>query len=143
MRELEIRHAGPGDDALIRQAAVLFDKPPLPAATAAFLAAPDHHLLVALMGGEPAGFVSGVETIHPDKGTEMFLYELGVAEAFRGRGIGAALVDALIRIAREHGCNGMWVLAAPGNEAAIRTYRRAGASPAPDTVMLEWRFDPD
>ncbi len=32
--------------------------------------------------------VSGVELTHPDKGTEMFLYELGVAERFRGRGIG-------------------------------------------------------
>ena len=33
--------------------------------------------------------VSGVETTHPDKGTEMFLYELGVAALATYRGTGA------------------------------------------------------
>ena len=138
--ELEIRHLGPGDDALVHGAAALFDRAPMPAATAAFLAAPDHHLLIAHLGGEPAGFVSGVETLHPDKGMEMFLYELSVDEAYRRRGIGAALVNELAALARRRGCYGMWVLTAPDNPAAIATYRRAGASTTPGTIMLEWRF---
>jgi ribosomal protein S18 acetylase RimI-like enzyme len=138
--DLEITALGPGDEARVRAAARLFDKPLIAAATTAFLQAPDHHLLVAWQGGEPAGFVSGVETTHPDKGTEMFLYELGVDEAFRGRGIGAALVSALADLGRQRGCYGMWVLTSPDNEAGIATYRRAGASTTPATIMLEWRF---
>ena len=44
--------------------------------------------------------MSGVETMHPDKGTEMFLYELDVAEGPR-QGVGRALVAALADLARE------------------------------------------
>ncbi|MEO8273303.1 MAG: GNAT family N-acetyltransferase [Chloroflexota bacterium] len=140
MPDIEIRLLGAGDDAIVERAGNLFDKPPIPAATAAFLAAPDHNLFIAFVGGEPAGFVSGVEMIHPDKGTEMFLYELGVDEAFRGRGIGAALVEALVAHARERGNYGMWALTDHDNEAAIATYRRAGASDSSDNLLLEWRF---
>ena len=48
-----------------------------------FLAQPDHHLGLAYVDEAPAGFVSGVEVTHPDKGTEMFLYELAVDARFR------------------------------------------------------------
>jgi hypothetical protein len=69
---IELRRLGPGDAAVVLGAATLFDKPPQPAATAAFLAADDHHLILAELDGEPAGFVSGVEMTHPEKGPEMF-----------------------------------------------------------------------
>ena len=46
-------------------------------------------------GDRPVGMISGVETTHPDKGTEMFLYELGVDEDARRRGVATALVNAL------------------------------------------------
>ena len=42
------------------------------------------------------GMVTGVELTHPDKGTEMFLYELGAStRPHRNRGVGRALVGAL------------------------------------------------
>ena len=72
--------------------------------------------------------MSGVETTHPDKGTEMFLYELGVDDAFRGRGIATALVEALAAHARGLGCHGMWVLTEEDNAVARRTYRAAGGA---------------
>jgi ribosomal protein S18 acetylase RimI-like enzyme len=106
-----------------------------------FLEDPSHHLCIAYEDGEPSGFVSGVELTHPDKGTEMFLYELGVGEAFRGRGIGTGLVKALADLAAEHGCYGMWVLTEPDNEAALRTYTTGGAASKEDAVLLEWRSD--
>ncbi len=77
---------------------------------------------------------------HPDKGTEMFLYELAVDEGSRGQGIGAALVDALRSLAEERGCYGMWVMTDHDNEAARRTYGAAGATDAGSFVMLEWTF---
>jgi ribosomal-protein-alanine N-acetyltransferase len=84
------------------------------------------------------GFVSGVEVTHPDKGTEMFLYELAVDPARHRGGIGRALVTALAELARERGLYGMWVLTDRANAAATATYRSAGATADEDCVMLTW-----
>ena len=137
-----IRTLGPGDDAAVMAAGHLFDETPRPDATRRFLAEPTHHLLIAYdEAGVPAGFVSGVETTHPDKGTEMFLYELGVDEPARRRGVGRALVDALIALARERGCTGMWVGTESDNVAAERTFAAAGGRTMPQMVLLEWDFE--
>jgi ribosomal protein S18 acetylase RimI-like enzyme len=124
----------------IHAASALFDAPAQPDATARFLAEPGHHLLVAYVGSEPAGIVSGVELTHPDKGTEMFLYELGVAEPHRGRGVGRRLVAALAALARESGCYGMWVLTDDENAAALAAYRAAGGVADSAPRMLTWTF---
>jgi ribosomal protein S18 acetylase RimI-like enzyme len=140
---MRVVRLGPGDGQVVLAGAELFDAPPTDAWTTKFLSSEGHHLLVAIdEGGAPAGFVSGVETSHPDKGTEMFLYELSVGPAHRNRGIGTALVGALADLARTRGCYGMWVGAEPDNAAALATYRAAGASPPEPFVTLEWRFDP-
>ena len=110
------------DAAAVHRAAELFDEPPLSGATEKFLASPGHHLLLAFDGDRAVGMVTGVEMTHPDKGTEMFLYELGVAPHARLRGIGTALVEALAGVARERGCYGMWVGTERDNEAAQKTY---------------------
>jgi len=137
---MRIERVGAGDAAKVAQASALFDGPARADATRRFLGEPGHHLLIAYAGDTPVGFVTGVELTHPDKGTEMFLYELGVAEAHRRRGIGKALVAALVRLAREAGCYGMWVLTDQDNRAALATYQAAGAAREPDTVMLGWEF---
>jgi len=137
---LTLRRLGPGDEPLVVAASHLFDGPARIEATTRFLAEPGHHLILATVDGQPAGFVSGVETTHPDKGTEMFLVELAVDEAHRRRGIGRALVEALAEQARIVGCYGMWVLTEADNGAALATYRAGGAGPPEPTVMLTWSF---
>ena len=83
--------------------------------------------------------ITGVEMTHPDKGTEMFVYELGVHPDHRGRGTGRRLVRELADLARARGCRGMWVLTEPDNEAAHATYRGSGGERQDDQVMFEWR----
>lgn len=135
---MEIVRLHPGDEQRIHDAAHLFDDPPRKDATTRFLAEPTHHLLLAYEDGRPAGFVSGVEVTHPDKGTEMFLYELGVAEQFRRRGIGRALLRALAALARGRGCYGMFVLTDDWNEAALATYDVDDARRENGIVMFSW-----
>jgi ribosomal protein S18 acetylase RimI-like enzyme len=139
VRLMEIRALGPGEEQAVAAAEHLLDGPVDPAAATRFLAEPGHHLLVAY-DPQPVGFVSGVELTHPDKGTEMFLYELAVDEPARRRGIGRTLVEALVALARERGCYGMFVFTDDDNLAGLATYRRAGGSDASRPVMLDWDF---
>ena len=139
----DIRAMALGDDAKVLAASHLFDGPARPDATARFLAEPGHHLLLAYEDDgpdRPVGMVTGVETTHPDKGTEMFLYELAVDDAAQGRGIGRSLVAALADVARERGCYGMWVLTDDDNPAAVRAYTAAGGSLEPLTRLIAWTF---
>jgi len=132
---------GRDDAARVVAAQHLFDGPARPDAVAGFLAEPTHHLLIAYSDGVPAGFVSGVEVTHPDKGTEMFLYELAVDEAHRQQGIGTALVRELERLARAQGCYGMWVLVDHDNAVAAATYRKAGGELESRPLMFAWAFE--
>ncbi|MGH7642432.1 MAG: GNAT family N-acetyltransferase [Candidatus Dormibacteria bacterium] len=136
---MEIVVLGKGDLDRVTAAGYLFDGELQLEATTRFLDEPGHHLLIAYVDGIPVGYVSGVEMTHPDKGTEMFLYELAVADAHRRQGIAVALVNRLAELARQLNCYGMWVATEPENLAAIATYRRAGAvADPPITVVLAW-----
>ena len=135
---MELRWLGPGDLDEVVAAEHLFDGPVVLEAARRFLDEPTSHLCVAYERGVPAGFVSGVETTHPDKGTELFLYEFGVDERRRRRGIATALVRALAERGRERGCYRMWVLTDRPNEAAVATYLAAGGADEGDQVMFGW-----
>ncbi|MEU7056160.1 GNAT family N-acetyltransferase [Streptomyces sp. NPDC046197] len=140
---MEIRRAA--TVAEVAAAEYLFDNPVRTAWAERFLTAAGHHLLLAYEehaenAAAPVGFVSGVETVHPDKGTEMFLYELAVAEPYRRRGIGRELVRRLAALGRELGCYGMWVLVDTGNDVALAAYRSAGGKDDGTCSVVTWDF---
>jgi ribosomal protein S18 acetylase RimI-like enzyme len=135
---MNIRRATTVDEVLA--ATALFDGPARSDWAATFLTSQGHHLFLAYVDDRPVGMITGVEMTMPDKGTEMFLYELEVAAEHRRAGIGHALVQALVAVAVEHGCYGMWVLTDFDNDAALATYRRGGADDTEPTVMLSWTF---
>ncbi len=137
---MEIRVLRPGEDGLVAAASHLFDGPARPDSTARFLAAGGHHLLIAYEEDRAVGFVSGVEVTHPDKGTEMFLYELAVDGPFRRQGVGRALVERLAALARAAGCYGMWVITDEDNEAARATYEGTGGRSETGQVVEVWTF---
>jgi ribosomal protein S18 acetylase RimI-like enzyme len=135
---IEIRAASTVDE--IEAAEALFDERPHAASMQRFLDERTHHLLLAYQDGvnEPIGFVSGVEVTHPDKGTEMFIYELAVHESYRRLGAATALLKELAELAQAQGCYGMWVLCDHDNAAGIASYNKAGAGRWDDTRMATW-----
>ncbi|KAA6217752.1 GNAT family N-acetyltransferase [Streptomyces filamentosus] len=135
-----IRRAGTVAELLA--AAHLYDGPARPEWAERFLASPGHLMLIGYAAdGFPAGFVTGIEMIHPDKGAELCLYELGVDEAYRRRGLGRALTEALLAAARERDCAGAWVPVDTDNGPALATYRSAGAADEGVCAIRAWSFD--
>jgi ribosomal protein S18 acetylase RimI-like enzyme len=112
----------------------LYDGPARRDWAATFLDSPGHHLLLAYDGDTAVGMVTGVEMTMPDKGTEMFVYELGVDEPHRRQGIARALVTALTDLAAARGCYGLWVLTDHDNVAARATYQGMPGAAAPSSV---------
>lgn len=137
---VRIRRVGPGEVSRVLGASDLFDHPPTREWTTEFLRRDGNHLLLAEDDEQATGFVSGIEVLHPDKGAEMLLYELGVDAGHRRRGIGRALVVALAELARARGCRGMWVPVEAGDEVAVATYRSAGAQDPEPAATLWWEL---
>ncbi len=125
----------------VRAAAALFDHPLDARAIRRFLADPRHHLLIAWAGATATGFVSAVELLHPDKPLpELFVYELGVAPAWRRRRVGTQLLRALRALARRRGCGEMFVLSDPANRAARGLYTSRGAGDVASRLHhWDWR----
>ena len=133
-----------GDEAVLAQVAEgVFDRAIDRAAAASFLHDPRLHIAVALDAGLVVGFASGVHYHHPDKGTpEMFVNEVGVAPTHHRRGIGSAVIGALLEAARELGCAEAWVLTERENSPAMRLYASVGGVEAPqDPVMFSFRIN--
>jgi ribosomal protein S18 acetylase RimI-like enzyme len=149
---MQIRRCTPADLGLVVASGHLFDEAPKPDWTQRFLTAEGHHLLLAFDDSDdtdvadaahPLGFVSGMEIHHPDKATELLLYELAVDDRHRRRGVGRALVEAMLALAAERGCRGMWVPLEPDDEhysAALATYLSAGATRPAATAICEWHL---
>jgi ribosomal protein S18 acetylase RimI-like enzyme len=129
---------------LVREADHLFDHPSQLEAAQAFLSRPTNYLLIAYVEGAPAGMIIGHELQRRDSPRPMmFLYEVGVDEAYRQRGVGTALVSALARIGEERGYCEMFVLTNESNEPAMRLYSSAGGwrNEERDIAMFEWSWD--
>lgn len=139
---IDYRLLTPSDAALLdRVAPDVFDEPIRPAQRDAFLADPRHHLAVAVDDGAVVGFVSAVHYVHPDKPTELWINEAGVAPTHEGLGIGSRLLQLMLAHGRALGCVQAWVLADESNARARAFYaKNGGVAAAERSVMYEWRM---
>jgi len=143
---MEIQLLGIDDaDILANAADGVFDDPLDPEASREFLADPRHHIAVAIDAGVVVGFASAVHYTHPDKPSpELWINEVSVADSHQRRGVGGAILKALLARARTLGCVEAWVLTDRSNAAAMRLYRSTGGvEAAGDTVMFEFPLDAD
>lgn len=120
----------------------VFDDPVDERASAEFLADPRHHLVVAIDAATVVGFVSAVDTVHPDAAApELWIDEVAVAPSHRGQGIARRMLAAVLDLAGRLGCSEAWVLADASNRAAQNLYRAAGGVAHDDAVVM-YTFTP-
>ena len=108
-----------------------------------FGARPAAEVLIAETDGEPAGFAlffHNYSTFLGQRG--LYLEDLFVFPAFRGRGIGRALMVRLAQIAVERQCGRFewWVL--DWNEPSIRFYESLGARAMSDWTVYRLTGEP-
>jgi GNAT superfamily N-acetyltransferase len=95
---------------------------------------PSAEVLLALEGGEPVGFAVYFYNFSTWLGRPgLYLEDLFVRPAVRGRGYGRALLERLARIAQDRGCGRMEWAVLDWNDPAIQFYKKLGAEP-----MTEW-----
>ncbi|MGI9026463.1 MAG: GNAT family N-acetyltransferase [Burkholderiaceae bacterium] len=109
----------------------VFDNAIDPRWTAEFLADPRHHMAVALIDDRVVGMASAVHYVHPDKPTELWINEVGVAPEHRSQGIGRQLMLALFARGRELGCTEAWLGTEETKQAARRMYAAVGGHEEP------------
>jgi len=92
-----------------------------------FGATPRFRALIADWGGQAAGYAIFFGYYSTWAGRGLYLEDLFVREAFRGRGIGQALLATVARIAVEENCYGIYWQVLDWNEKAIELYKALGA----------------
>jgi ribosomal protein S18 acetylase RimI-like enzyme len=126
---------------LLNVADDVFDNPVDEKYAAEFLNDPRHHIVAAIDDGVMIGFASAVHYIHPDKPSELWINEVGVASSHQKQGVGKAIMKEILRLGQEIGCKTAWVLTEKENEAANGLYKSAGGVGS-DVVMYEFDINP-
>lgn len=101
----------------------VFDLPVDPARREAWLAAPGHHMILAVADGTVVGMIAAMIHRHVDKPTELYIDEVGVDARWQRQGIGRRLFAAMLEWGRELGCAEAWVGTEADNVAARRLYQ--------------------
>lgn len=101
-----------------------------------FVAAPRYCLALALADDLVLGMSSCMQYVHPDKPLELFINEVGIADACQVQGLGRRLLDRPMTHARALGCVSAWVLTEEWNTVARRLYRLLGGMEAGTRIFV-------
>jgi GNAT superfamily N-acetyltransferase len=87
---------------------------------------PKFRVLLAYWDDAPAGYALFFDFYSTWRGRHMFLEDLFVREAFRGRKVGKGLLAAVARIAESEGCHGIRWEVLDWNQSAVEFYESLG-----------------
>jgi aminoglycoside 3-N-acetyltransferase I len=91
------------------------------------LSRPDFHVVVAWREGQVIGGLTAYELeMYTEAATELFIYEVGVAEAHRRQGVGRALIESARELCRTRGLSVLYVPALAHDARAIAFYEATG-----------------
>ena len=104
---------------------------------------PAAEVLIATVGADPAGFAlffHNYSTFLAQRG--LYLEDLFVKPAYRGRGVGRALLEHLAAVAVDRNCGRFEWSVLDWNEPAIGFYKKLGAVPLDEWTIFRVTGDP-
>lgn len=101
------------------------------------------YLYLAFMDSSIAGLANAYRLPNVEAGGEMvYLYDIEVAQSFRKKGIGSALIKQLITDCQEDDVDFIWAGTERKNLAARKTFEATGANLEGDAyVEYEWDLE--
>jgi GNAT superfamily N-acetyltransferase len=103
---------------------------------------PAAEVIIAEAHGQPAGFAVYFHSYSTFLGRRnLYLEDLFVVPAWRGRGLGRRLLAAVARVALDRDCERMEWSVLKWNEPALRVYRSIGAAPMDEWVVQRLEGD--
>jgi GNAT superfamily N-acetyltransferase len=141
---IQVRHAERKDTSLLRQMILeMGNHERLPVfATEERLAAdgfgltPRYQALIAEADTKAAGYALFFDCYSSFQGSGIFLEDLFVRDAWRGRGVGAALLSSIAAKVVERGYFGILFNVLNWNQSALQFFERSGASELSDRKTL-------
>jgi aminoglycoside 6'-N-acetyltransferase I len=135
--DIGVRRLTFDDTAILHRVAVdVFDEPVNAKRLAAYLAEPGHLMIVVLAGDEVVAQCAAVIHRHPDKPTELYIDEVGVAPTFQRQGIARQLLDEMFALGKALGCEEAWVGTEHDNHPARCLYASRGAEAEPFVMYV-------
>jgi ribosomal protein S18 acetylase RimI-like enzyme len=101
------------------------------------------YIFLAVENNRVLASLNGYALQRPHRYAHQFLlYEIDVRPECRRQGIGKALLQSFIQLARTSGASEIWLLSNESNAAAMQLYRSCGFErPNSDDVMLQLSLD--
>ena len=84
--------------------------------------------LAVAADGEIVGFTTWFFAYYSWTGKAVYMDDLYVVESFRGQGVGSRLLEAVIQLAKDAGCNKVKWQVSKWNESGIGYYKKIGAT---------------
>lgn len=92
-----------------------------------FIADSRNVLLIAYADEKACGCLYAYVLLSPHKSQpEMFLYSVDTFEPFRRKGVASALIEGAKKVAKESGCQEMFVMTNNNNRSAMELYEKTG-----------------
>ena len=145
--EIWVRRLGPTDTGILARLAQENQRfgaedrralePLAPSDARTFLSDERTIFLVSFQGELPVGFVYACELYRRHSELRhLCVYEIGVAESHRGRGIGAQLLHALAEQARKHQIHQGFVITSASDREVMELYQSVGGVRGPNDDVV-------
>ncbi|WP_327206691.1 GNAT family N-acetyltransferase [Rhizobium beringeri] len=106
---------------------------------ATYLKSSGHLMIIAVCEKQVIGQIAAYVHSHPDRASDVYIDNLGVAPPFQRRGVARRLLDEVLAWGKTLDCDQAWIVTDTENNAARALYEGRGAAAEP-IVMFSYKL---